>query len=86
VRRDWEKEYAPDGHFDELERSVAKFVKEIAWRADYQFVLTEVSQAAQSAVSEMMENYESPKTVSAPISSEAQNDSPLAQIFRDVDD
>lgn len=86
VKGAWEKEYAPDGHFDELERSVGKFVKEIAWRADYQTVLTQVSKATQFAVSEMMENYESPMTVSAPISSETQNDSPLAQIFRDIGD
>jgi hypothetical protein len=86
VKDAWEKEYPPDGHFDELEKSVRKFVKEIAWRADYQIALTQVSQATQFAVSEMMENYEPPKTLSAPTLSESQNDSPLAHIFRDVDD
>lgn len=86
LRRDWGEDYDPKEHFSQFEDAVRTFVKEISWRADYEPVLAQMSQHVESAVSDMLADYEPPKRVSAPTSDQGSSDSPLAHIFRDVDD
>jgi hypothetical protein len=61
-------------------------VKEVSWRAEYTTAVEEVSSLSQRAIDEMEAQYEPPDRVSAPMASDAQSDSPLSNIFRDVDD
>lgn len=86
VRLDWNGNYPPNGHFDQLCHAVRTFAREMSWRADYTFIVDEMEHAVQEAVAEMEFDYEPPDTVDVPVSGETRNRSPLVEIFRDVDE
>ena len=86
VRLDWNRDYPPDDHFDQLCHSVHTFANEMSWRADYASIVNEMERAVQEAVAEMEFDYEPHDTVDVPVSDETRSRSPLVEIFRDVDD
>lgn len=85
IKSNWDKDYPPEGYFDQFERAIRTFMNEISWRADYQDTILQASRAVRMAVVKMEAEYDPPKTVTAPISSKETSESPLTNIFRDVD-
>ena len=85
VRLDWNSDYPPDDHFDQLCHAVRTFANEMSWRADYASTVNEMERLVQGTVAEMEIDYEPPDIDDVPVSGETQNRSPLVEIFRDVD-
>lgn len=86
LRDAWDSDYAPDFYFDTFQSAVKTFAKAVSWRADYAAVVKEASTKIRHVVQELEEEYEKPETVSAPASIKEESHSPLAHIFRDVDE
>lgn len=58
----------------------------MSWRADYASTVSKMESAVQEAVAKMEFEYEPPDTVDVPVSAETRSRSPLADIFRDIDE
>lgn len=85
LRRAWEHDYPPEDYFDAFKNAVKTFVDEISWDVDIS-VFRRVSTAVDSAIEEMEAEYSAPKTASSPTLPKTRSDSPLAHVFRDVDE
>ena len=86
LRHAWKSDYEPHGYFTVFKDSVETFVNEITWGVSGS-IFRDVSTAVDAAVDEMEAEYDEPETVSTSALPKARNDdSPLAHVFRDVDE
>jgi len=83
---EWDKEYDPDDYFDGFERSIGLFVDALGNGEDHQAVLRSTRNKISLAVSNMNVDYEKSSSTSAPIASSTPRSTPLANLFRDVDE
>jgi hypothetical protein len=86
LRDEWPKDYPPEDHFDNLERSMKVFVDALSYRADYQTALRSTKSKISRAVALMNDDYEPSSSTSAPTASSTPSSTPLANLFRDIDE
>jgi Novel STAND NTPase 3 len=86
VREEWGRDYPPDDHFDNFQRSLKLFAGELSWKKDYSGAITAASKEIAYAVARMNEEYEPSSPTSAPTQSSTPQSTPLMNLFRDVDE
>jgi hypothetical protein len=86
LRADWDKDYPPEDHFENFEKSLKLFAHALADKADYRKVLRLARNEISEAVARMNETYEAGSSTSAPTASSTPRPTPLANLFRDVDE
>jgi hypothetical protein len=85
LHRAWQSDYEPNAYFESFKDAVKTFVDEITWGTSGS-VFHRLDRAVDDVVEEMEAEYEPPETVSTPRMPKATSDSPLALVFRDVDE
>jgi hypothetical protein len=85
VRREWGTDYPPEDHFDALQSSISIFAEELYADPDESEAIERtLIHEIGDAIAEMQQEYKPSVTASAPTGTETA-ESPLAQVFRDVD-
>jgi hypothetical protein len=84
LRQSWKPEYSPGEYFASFQESIKTFLNEL--KIPSTPVLKELSAAVNCAVEEMEADYSPPTTVPPIDIPVASGDSPLVQLFRDVDE
>ena len=86
LQNDWTRDYPPKDHFENFQRSIKLFVDALAYKADHQVTLHSTSNKISMVVAQMNYEYESNSSTSAPTGSSTPRSTPLANLFRDVDE
>jgi hypothetical protein len=85
IKKEWNKDYPPDDHFERLERSVNIFAREI--RPDHSNKLMQrLRFQIRHAVADMLADYEPPTTSAAPTPPPTRKEGAIDAVFRDVDE
>lgn len=81
----WDKDYPPEGHFDDLVASIERFVQLVIPVAEQKAYLTKLRHEVDWAVSRLDEEYTPEPSTSAPTARARPARAGLANLFRDVD-
>ncbi len=86
LRKNWDPEYPPDDHFNELTESITRLCEALTPYEYNDTPLIRLRSAVRIAVSEMEDEYQPPSSTSAPVASSTPNITSLHNLFRDVDE
>ncbi len=86
VRQSWDDTDQPDHHFDSLCDSLKSFAKALSSSVDTATISASVDRAAATNIEEMQFEYQPIELPSAPTQESKTEESPLDDLFRDVDD
>ncbi|WP_439540131.1 hypothetical protein [Sphingomonas sp.] len=84
VKDNWDSDYAPDDHFDNLMYSIRSIANAVT--GSYKKFMDEFDREVRMAVDIMARNYEPTSSTSAPIGSSTPSTSGMGALFRDVDE
>ncbi|MGO6946998.1 MULTISPECIES: nSTAND3 domain-containing NTPase [Rhizobium] len=85
VRSQWDSDYPPDDHFDELRGAIATFAKVTYGAEEAKSFLATSERRISNAVDDMQSDYTPPPSEASPIKGGDTMSSPLVGLFRDVD-
>lgn len=86
-RRDWESNYDPDDHFDDLEAAIFTFADACARLVDIDSVKAQAKRAIAQATRDMQAEYVDPPAPKKSAVQKSKNaKGPLEDLFRDIDD
>lgn len=85
LRRDWDRAYDPNDHFDVLRASIWNFAKALG-RPDAELVKSSAEKYINDAISKMVDQFNSSSTASVPTQQSAAKADSLNELFRDVDE
>lgn len=86
VQQQWDNDYNPNDHFDELKSSVHLIAKALSSRVDVESILATTDKEIRCAVLELENDYEPPTSSPLPLQQSAAKSSSLVDLFRDVDE
>lgn len=85
VRSQWDSDYPPEDHFDELREAIAKFARMTLNAEAAEAIISTTAEQISRNVDEMQDDYISAPSTTSPINDEKVMASPLVGLFRDVD-
>lgn len=86
LRGDWDGDASPEDYFEQFEDALKAFAKALSDRIDDKKVLMSAQGDISYAVSSMNEEYQPSSSTSAPTASSTPQNTPLANLFRDIDE
>lgn len=86
VASNWDRDYDPNNHFDEIENSLNCFADALADRIDVPTFKKNLNQYIVDRIWEMEEEYKPPSSTTNPIQQSAPKAGSLEDLFRDVDE
>ncbi len=86
LREDWCADSSPEDYFEQFEDALKSFARALSDRINYNEILMSAQAEISYAISSMNEKYEPSSSTSAPTASSTPQNTPLANLFRDIED
>jgi hypothetical protein len=86
LRGDWDGDSSPDDYFEPFEDALKSFTTALSDRIDGKKVMVSARTDISYAVSSMNDEFEPSSSTSAPTASSTPQNTPLANLFRDIDE
>ncbi len=86
LRRDWDGDSSPDDYFEPFEEAVKSFTTALSDRIDSQKAMVSARRDISYAVSSMNDEFEPSSSTAAPTASSTPQNTPLTNLFRDIDE
>ena len=86
LREDWDGDLSPDDYFKQFEDALKSFARALSDKIDDKKFLMSAQADISYAISSMNEEYQPSSSTSAPTASSTPQNTPLANLFRDIDE
>ena len=86
LREDWDGESPPADYFDQFENALTSFTRALSDRIDGERILAAARADIGFAISSMNEEYQPNSSTAAPIAASTPQNTPLANLFPDIDE